>query len=224
MWMWSQKPQADVQIKGDSGAPGPALPSASSSGHYFKRNTAAWRLFQGRPLGGLSYVVRRTRKEGEEEEALSLRASFRNSSRGQPQVPRNKHSSAGKVRLGAAPGWQPFLIRTVLPGIGQGTLLVFPGSEHSHKTESWQGFCVRGRSDWITSRAYMTPGCNGEHNTANGGGSLAWRAKANLARAYIPTHVLIQEIWSGGSRICASNKFPDVAEAGPSTTLSEPRG
>lgn len=222
--MWSQKPQADVQIKGDSGAPGPALPSASSSGHYFKRNTAAWRLFQGRPLGGLSYVVRRTRKEGEEEEALSLRASFRNSSRGQPQVPRNKHSSAGKVRLGAAPSWQPFLIRTVLPGVGQGTLLVFPGSEHSHKTESWQGFCVRGRSDWITSRAYMTPGCNGEHNTANGGGSLAWRAKANLARAYIPTHVLIQEVWRGGSRICPSNKFPDVVEAGPSTTLSEPRG
>ena len=43
----------------------------------------------------------------------------------------------------------------------------------------------------------MTPGCNGEHNNANGRSSLAWRAKANLARARTPTHFLIQEVWSG---------------------------
>lgn len=61
MWMWSQKQQADVQIEGDSGPPGPALPSASALGTIL-RETGTWRLFQGRPLGGLSYVVRRTRK------------------------------------------------------------------------------------------------------------------------------------------------------------------
>ena len=78
---------------------------------------------------------------------------------------------------------------------------------------------MHGKSDWITSGAYITPGCNGEHDNANGRSSLACRAKAHLARA--PTLNTLSD--SGGlgwgSRICLSNKFPDVADARPCTIL-----
>ena len=55
---------------------------------------------------------------------------------------------------------------------------------------------MHGKSDWITSGAYITLGCNGEHDNADGS-SLACRAKADLARAPTPTHFLIQEVWGG---------------------------